>query len=312
MTEIIQSICFQENRISWVQASRNSTKINISRTTESLLPFIINYDNIQKPSTSLQIANHLNTLAANHDLSMDNVRFLLSAKFMIVKKILLDASISKGMIKEFVKAEYSQILTEPCDDYIIYLPEHSRETGNFAEILTVAFKKSLWNFFKKIADEAKFPLAQMSVNCFTVHDLFRNFFPDQIGQSLLVNFTERGFEITICDEKHFLNFTFKPYSKSLQSIEHLDDEEVLSVFNSVIEEIQSPDSIDRSLYSISKIFLYGNYLKPEWLEVLESQINTPVQLLDPMQTREWRIIADDPSFNPKQAYRIVEPFSNLL
>lgn len=316
MAEIIQSISFQENKVSWVQASRNSTKINISRTTESLLPFIINYDNIQKPGTSLQIANLLNTLASNHDLSapnaLDNVRFLLSARFMIIKKVLLDASISKDQAKEFVKAEYSQILTEPCDDYIIYLPEHSRETGKLIEILTVALKKSLFNFFEKIADEAKLSLSQMSVNCFTVHDLFIKFFPDHIGQSLLANFTERGFELSICDEKHLLDFTFRPYSKSLQSIEHLDDEEIISVFGSVLNDIQSPGSLDRSLYSISNIYFYGNYFKPEWLEALEAQVNTPVQMLDPMQTKGWRIIADDPSFNPDQAFRLVEPFSNLL
>jgi len=316
MAEIIQSISFQENKVSWVQASRNDTKINIGRTTESLLPFIINYDNIQKQGTSLQIANHLKTLAANHDLSMpnalDDVRFLLSAKFMFIKKIFLDAFISKDQIKEFVKAEYSQILTEPCDDYIIYLPEHSRETGKLTEILTVALKKSLFNFFKKIADEAELPLSQMSVNCLTIYDLFRKIFPDQIGQSLLANFTERGLELVICDEKHFLNFTFRPYSKSLQSIEHLEDEEVISGFNSVLNGIQSPDSIDRSLYSISKIYFYGNYFKPEWLEALEAQVNIPVQMFDPMQTRKWRIIADDPSFNPDQAYRLVDPFSNLL
>ena len=57
-------------------------------------------------------------------------------------------------------------------------------------------------------------------------DLFKKFFPDQIGQSLLVNFTERGYELIICDNKNFLNFLYKPYSKSLQSIEQLDDEEL--------------------------------------------------------------------------------------
>jgi len=312
MSEIIQSISFQENKISWIQASINNSKINITRVTESLLPFVINFDNIQKPSTSLQIANHLTTLASSHGITLTNVRFLLSAKFMIVKKVLLDPSIPKDQIKEFVRAEYSQVLTEPCDNYIIYLPEYKGEINGLKETLTIALKKDLFNFFKKIAEEAKFPLSQMSVNCFAVDDFLKRLFPDQIGQRLLVNFTERGYELIISDEKEFLNFLYKPYSKTLQPIEQLDDDEALSIFDTVLEEIQSPGNVDHPLYSISQIYLYGNYFKREWFEILESQFSIPVQMLNPMDTKEWRIIAEDPSFDPKKAYRFVEPFSNLF
>jgi hypothetical protein len=312
MSEIIQSISFQENKISWIQASIDNSKINISRVSESLLPFVINFDNIQKSSTSLQIANHINTLASSHGITMNNVRFLLSAKFMIVKKVLLDQSIPKNQVKEFIRAEYSQILTEPCDDYIIYLPQNNANTTGLNPILTIALKKDLFNFFKKIAEEANFPLSQMSVNCFAVDDFLTKLFPDQIGQRLLVNFTERGYELIISDNKQFMNFLYKPYSKSLQPIEQLDDDEVLSVFDTVLEEIQSPSILNHPLYSISRIYLYGNYFKREWLEILESQFSIPVQMLNPMDTREWRIIAEDPSFDPKKAYRFVEPFSNLF
>jgi len=312
MSEIIQSISFQENKISWIQASINNSKINISRVSESLLPFVINFDNIKKSSTSLQIANHINTLASSHGITMNNVRFLLSAKFMIVKKVLLDQSIPKNQVKEFIRAEYSQILTEPCDDYIIYLPQNNANTTGLNPILTIALKKDLFNFFKKIAEEANFPLSQMSVNCFAVDDFLTKLFPDQIGQRLLVNFTERGYELIISDNNQFMNFLYKPYSKALQPIEQLDDDEVLSVFDTVLEEIQSPSILNHPLYSISRIYLYGNYFKREWLEILESQFSIPVQMLNPMDTREWRVIAEDPSFDPKKAYRFVEPFSNLF
>jgi hypothetical protein len=152
----------------------------------------------------------------------------------------------------------------------------------------------------------------MSINCFTIDDLFKKFFPDQIGQSLLVNFTERGYELIICDNKNFLNFLYKPYSNSLQSIEQLGDEEILSIFDSVLDEIQTPNKIDNPLYSISQIFVYGNYLKAQWLEILDSQFSIPVQMFNPMNNKIWRVIAEDPSFDPKNAYRFIEPFSNLF
>lgn len=312
MSEIIQSISFQENRVSWIQASVNSKKINLNRITESLLPFVINYDNIRKPSIALQIANHLNTLASSHDISLDNVRFLLPAKFMIVKKILFDNSIPSEHLKKMVKAEYNHILTESSDAYIIYIPEYSKEVDNLKEILTVALKRELFNFFNKVAEEANFNLTQVSVNCLTVDALLKSFFPHIIGQTLLVNFTDRGFEFVVSDEKHFLKYLYKPYSKSLQSIEQLDDQEVLSALETALLEIQSPPSIDRSLFSISQLFLHGSYLQPQWVEMAESQLNIPVQTLNPMESKEWRVIADDPDFDPQSLYRYVEPLSNLL
>lgn len=312
MSEIIQSISFQENRVSWIQASVNAKKININRVAESLLPFVINYDNIRKPSIALQIANHLNTLASSHDISLNNVRFLLPAKFMIVKKILLDRFISKEQVKKIVKAEYNQILTESSDAYIIYIPQYSKEVNNLNEILTVALKRDLFNFFNKIAEEANFNLTRISVNCFSVSSLLKSLFPQIIGQTLLVNFTERGFELIICDEKYFLTFLYKPYAKSLESIEQLDDPEILSSLSDVLEEIQSPSSIDRSLFSISQIYFYGSYFKPEWLDIAETQLSIPVHILNPIQSKEWRVITDDPDFDPNTVYRYIEPLSNLL
>jgi hypothetical protein len=98
----------------------------------------------------------------------------------------------------------------------------------------------------------------------------------------------------------------------MQPIGQLDDEEILSAFDSVVDEIQSPNKINNPLYSISQIFVYGNYLKAKWLEILDSQFSMPVQILNPMDNKNWRVIAEDPSFDPKNAHRFIEPFSNIF
>jgi len=312
MSEKINSISFQDNRVSWLNAELGDHTITVNRAIESLLPLVINLENIQQATAPTQMANHLRTLASSHDISIENIRFVLPSKFLLVKRILVDQYVTNENFREIVMDEMSQILSESSDNYYIYTPEFQSTNENYREIISVAFKKQILQFFQDIASKADITPDQILVNCFTVDSLFRKFFPDQIGQSLLANFSERGYEIVISDEKNFLTTIFKPYSKSLMSIEQLDDEEILSMFDSIIEEIQIPGSIGNPIYSISQIYLYGSYFKPQWLDMLRSQFSIPVHTLNPMDTREWRLITNDPAFNPDEAYRFVEPLSTLI
>ncbi|NIU01684.1 MAG: hypothetical protein GWN01_12450, partial [Nitrosopumilaceae archaeon] len=97
--------------MSWVQAEVESGQsIGIKKVVESPLPFVINYDNIQKSTTALRIANHLNSLADTNELTTDKLRFVLSTKFGITKKITLDETIAPNLYSEIVKNELSYII----------------------------------------------------------------------------------------------------------------------------------------------------------------------------------------------------------
>ncbi|NIU01685.1 MAG: hypothetical protein GWN01_12455, partial [Nitrosopumilaceae archaeon] len=136
-----------------------------------------------------------------------------------------------------------------------------RERNSIKELLAVAIRKDLFSFFQQVGQEAHFSLQRISLNCFSIDELYRRFFPNLIGQSLLVNFTERGFEMVVSDEQNFLDFNFKPYTPFLQDIEQLSENEVFSAFSAGVDEIQKPGVAESSMYSISQIFLFGTYFK---------------------------------------------------
>lgn len=313
MGEIINSICFKENNISWVQADVNSGQsITIKKVMESALPFIINYDNIQKPTTALQIANHIRSLAASNELSLQNIRFLLPTKFAMVKKIRVDKYIPQSQYNAIMRVELEHILTGSIDDYFIYQPDYSRQNGPIQELLAITIRKDFFNFIQKIGKEAALAVTRINLNCFTIDEIYRRFFPNLMGQSLLVNFTEKGFEFIISDETNFQNYIFKPYSKSLQSINQLDEREILTNFTALVDSIQHPEVVDSPIYSFSHIFLFGSHFKNHWLTNLGQQFSIPVKVLDPTTTSEWQIIAEDENFKAMGAYRFLEPLSNIF
>jgi hypothetical protein len=315
MGDTINSICFKENNISWVQAEiDNSQRITIKKVVESPLPFIINYDNIQKPTTALQIANHIKSLANTHELSLQNMRFLLSAKFAIIKKIRVDQYIPLEQYSYLLRTELGNLLTGDIDDYLVYQPDYARdnESDSLKEFLAVTIRKNFFTFIQQIDREANLSVTRINLNCFSIDEIYRRFFPNMMGQTLLVNFAERGFEFVISDESNFLNYIYKPYSKSLQNIDQLDEQEILSNFNTIVDHIQHPDIVDLPLYSFSHIFLFGRHLKSDWLNILKQEFSIPVKIFDPASTTEWQIVTTDENFKTSGAYRFVEPLSNIF
>lgn len=309
----VQSISFHENNVSWVEvevgASQSAT---VKKAIESPLPVSINFDNLHKSASAVQIANHLRSLADSHHLGGGETRFLLSARFALVKKILVDQEIPESLYSELARNELNYVFSASTDDYLIYQPQYSREQDALREILTVALRKDLYSFFEEVAREADFTLEKINLNCFTVDNLYHRFFPNLIGQTLLVNFAERGLEIVISDQRDFLDFRFKPYSRSLQTIDQFDQNEVVSIFYNMLAELQQPGRLDAPLYSISQVYLFGSFFKSEWLEQFQDNCNLPLRVLNPTDTAEWQIIVDDTNLNTAGTCRFVEALSNIF
>lgn len=313
MGEIINSISFQDQHVSWIQAEVGANQtINIIRVAESPLPFVINLSNLQKSATIAEIAHKLKLMKTANDFGAENVRFLLPARFGLVKKVYVDQYIPENAHSDLIRSELSHILTVPVNDYIIYHPEYWRENNFLKELLAVALRKELYSFFRNIAEEAQLSLQQINLNCFAIDELYRRFFPNLIGETLLVNFIENGYEIILCDQKFFINYLFKPYTRNFQSIDQLSDKEVVTNFVSIVEDLQRPGSVDVPLYSISQIFVFGHPFQPDLLPMLLEQNLPTTRILNPTDSSEWQIVFNDPAIHPEDAFRIVEPLSNLF
>jgi len=313
MGELVNSICFQENNITWVQAETDgNNNVNIKRVAENPLPFVINYDNLQRSATSLEIANQLKKMRDEYGVGDGSVRFLIPARFGMVKKVYVDQYIPQDVHEEVVKFELEQTLPASTNDYLIYRPDYSRESNFLQELLTVVVPKNLFAFFREISEEAQLSVKEINLNCFALDNLYRKLFPNLIGETMLVNFTQHGYEFILSDQKNFLNYIYKPYSRNLQSVEQLSDEEIASNFISLVEDIQRPGSVDTPLYSISQIYVFGNLLKPEWLDHINDRGLPTTRILNPTDSTEWQIVFTEPSLNTNELYRFVEPFSNIF
>ncbi|NOX36694.1 MAG: hypothetical protein GXO78_04075 [Calditrichaeota bacterium] len=312
MAESIQSICIQDNNLTWIQGRAEGNQLIIEKVLESALPVPIQYDQLDKKAAPLQIANHLNYLAKANELTLDVARLTIPTKFGLIRKVMVDEAIPQGSYAQIARGELSYVLTSPAEDYYIYLPPYERPADPLKEILSVAVRKNLFQFFKKIADEAHFKIDVLTLNAFPIDHMYRELFGDQIGQVLLVNFTEYGFEYVLSDEKDFIHAGFFPFSSQLQSIQEVNEEEILAAFESMLGDFKNLGGEEDTWYAASQILVFGYFFQNNWLDQLEARAGVPVKILNPLESSRWEIDVQTQELDVYNAHRFIEPFANLL
>ncbi len=310
--DMVHSFSFQENKVTWVYAERNNRVLTLRRAEESLLPVMINAENLERTATAIQVANHLSMLAREYDFQVRQGYFLLSPKFALVRPVALDKSIQHPQQVQYVRQEMCQTLTLPEDEYLIYVPDYQREKNNYLVRLGIGLNIQLYRFFQRVVEETGWQVTQLGLSSFALETLYRSAYPDLTDTSLLVNFTERGYELTLVDEKGFLDVFYRPYSRSMESIEQLEEESILSNFDAMLEEIQRPEPLVQPRYTITNILVFGSYFRPEWKDLLISQTTVPVQLFDLNKLRDWQLVFDDLELSQDSSFRFIEPIAQII
>jgi hypothetical protein len=80
----------------------------------------------------------------------------------------------------------------------------------------------------------------------------------------------------------------------------------------MIEEIKQPSFLEKPLYDINSLYLYGFHFKPEWLEMLKAQVQIPVELFNFSESSAYQLSIDNTSATPEKIFQFIEPISNII
>ena len=312
MADPIQSIGFQDHHLSWVEGNLSGNQIIIEKVLESELPIRLDATTFGAQTGALQVANHLKYLAKANEMILNEVRLSLPARMGLIKKILVDNSIPKEEYLALAHSELGYILDDPIDDFLVFMPEYERTAKTLKETMAVAVRKNIHQFFQKVAEEGEFHIHLLTLNAFTIDHLYRRLFCDQIGPVLLVNFTELGFEFIISDERNYIHNGFIPYTKELQSIQQIPEDQVLASFEAMMNDLKNPAIDEAFSFSFSRIYIFGAFLQNNWIDQLESMANVPVILMNPLESSHISVEVKAANFDAYNAHRFIEPLANLL
>lgn len=308
----INSLSFQEDFVLWTEIDVEERTIHIKRAVSESLPLTIDQQSISQPIAIKQVANHLDAIAQKNQLTAGRVRFTIPGRFAVIKKIQVDEAIPAGHYPEIVSYQLEKTWKESPDNYQLYLPEYHRQKNGYTEILALAVRKEVLNFFEEAARQAHLELESLTPACFTVDEFFRTLHPSFDDEVLLLGWQRRGYDIIISDSQEFVDYQFRPYNANFSAIEQIDDEEILSRFDALIEDLRQPATFDKPLHEFSAIYIYGFHFQPEWLDFVRAQVQIPVYLFNLNESDIYHLAAESQEISSDRIYQIIEPVSNIF
>ncbi|GAB4370284.1 MAG: hypothetical protein Kow0042_12450 [Calditrichia bacterium] len=312
MNRDISSISLQEDFLLWVDVAVRNGLWELRRALSESLPVSINQQTYREPTTARQIAKQLSELLQKSELDSPSVRLTLPGRFFLVKKVKVPAAISPSDYQDFVAFEFEKIWNEDRNNYHVYLPEFSRQNGHIKEILALAIRKEVLGFIEEIAQMANLNPEIITPAYFTVEEFFRKTHPDLTGLNLLLGWQRHGYDIIISDEHNFVSYQFRPYNTNFDDIDKLEEEELISGFEAVVEEIQHPPILDKNVYSVQGIYLYGFHFKPSWMALLKAQVPISLQLFNLDEVTSLKLQPAGEHIKTDQIHQFIEPISNVM
>jgi hypothetical protein len=308
----ISSLSFREDAIIWTELSTQDNSLLIKRAANDSLPLFLHHESIHQGITVSKIAHFISDFIKKNQFKVQNLKITVPGRFAVIKKILVDATISRENFSDLVSFEFEKSWDESPKNYSIYLPEYSRTRGPYKEILAVAIRNNVLKFFDSVFNKLNIEVKGISPSCFTIDEFFRAQIPNISGINLLIGFQNRGYDLILVDSHNFLKYSFRPYNNNMDQLSKIAAEEIISNFKKVVADIQKPPKLSEPLHDIQSIYLYGTYLNPHWSEMIHSKVQIPVQVFSFQNSSLYSIKQDSVEEVQKNIFRYIEPLSNIF
>jgi len=307
----IVSISFREDSFTWLELSKNENNLDIQRAVFQKLPFFINHKSLNESQTKSKITESLKKIITNSNLDNRTINLSIPGRFAIIKNIPTDETLPADGLENLVNFEFEKLWDESRQNYHIYLPEQN-STKETATTLAVAIRKIILDFFNEVFQEVDVKLDSFTLSCFSVEELFRQFFPETTGPSLLLGWQRRGFDAIVTDKEKFVSYRFQSYNKKFDPIEKISEFDLANAFSNLLFEIQQPKILNEPILEIQTIYNFGYYLKPNWLDFMRNRVQIPINLYNFDASSKFGLTISEKKLNPEFVYKYVEPLSNVF
>jgi hypothetical protein len=241
-----------------------------------------------------------------------NLSVSIESNLAALKRISLPDSISKSEEKEHIHWDLSQSLIDPIDDYIYYKTDNVFETFSRKDFLTIAIKKNIISFFKKLSVELSLTLVDVSINQLVAEIALQNFLQEQAtGLVLLFKIAPNKMESTYLWNGNFFS---SDYERLIGYDQNEEFSEVL--INNMRSKIKQMETLFEQYrqeeIKVDRIFIYGEDVTDDLLSLIKQSINVSPAKLNPLQNinKSERLNSALPSL--EEATKYVESIGVVL
>jgi len=229
----------------------------------------------------VRLANHILNHLESIQIQPTSVSVSIESNLCLAKRIKIPLNYKDKEEANHIHWDLENSIITSLDDYVYLKTDSIYNHDNFKEVLVIALRKNIVEFFQSLVDFAKMKIMNLSANQLAAEICFKNALKDKTDNiSLLYRISQDRLE-SIC--LHNGNLYMSNYEKIKLVSSRSPNEILLEKITNYIKFVENYfDHAQESSSKIDQIYIYGLEIKEDLKSLLDKNISTPISTLNPL------------------------------
>lgn len=206
----------------------------------------------------------------------------IESNLSLVKRIEIPTGLDEKEEAKHIEWDLTNSLVSPIEEYLYLKTTNFYDRNTHKEVMVVALRKNIIDFFKSFVDIAKIKLNNISTNSLATELCFQNSIKnstDDINILFRIN-SDRIESLCLLNKKLYMSDYEKIKSVSTRSKEEILLEKITNYTKKTENHFEQ---LFNSPRAIKNIYLYGMDIKESFISLLSKNISTNISFLNPLE-----------------------------
>jgi len=230
----------------------------------------------------IRLANLILNKFESLHLEPTDISISIESNLSLVKRIEIPSGLDEKEEAKHIEWDLSNSLISSIEDYVYLKTNNFYDRNTHKEVMVVALRKEIIDFFKSFVDFAKIKLNNLSTNSLATELCFQNTIREN-NDNVNILFRINSDRIdSLCKKKKKLYMSDYEKIKPVSS-RSKEEKKKKKIVNYTKKTENYFEKLDNSTQKIDNIYLYGMNIKESFISLLSKNISTNILTLNPLE-----------------------------
>lgn len=276
-------LSFTVEHIAYAHFIKNDRSIDLTNLGTINYPFFYDEREFFREDRILLLADLLRHAFEKLNIEHPGISISLETNLAILKRVTVPPDLEAKELQDHIAWDLSESLILPINNYVYNVTSNSFGHHNHQDVLVITIPKKVINFFSQISRLTRYPLRNLSLNQLTTELTLRSILINK-NQGLFVLFKIAANRL----ETTYIwngNYLYSRYEKIILPVQPGPFIQVIMErIKSNIKYIENMfEQWGMELTVVDKIFVYGDSIHSDLIDVIQKNCSVPVFRLNPLQ-----------------------------
>ncbi len=275
-------LAFTADTITFAYFTKNNEELILSNLDKISYPFPYDESVFFLEENIIRLANLILNHCESLQIHPNSVSISIESNLCLTKRIEIPHDFKTKNEAEHIHWDLGNSVISSLDNYVYLKTNTCYDYQKFKEILVIALRKDIIDFFQSFADFAKIKLKNMSTNQLAAEVCVNNIVNDSSEKLNLVHRITSNRLESIC----LLNGSLfmSKYEKLKPGVLSSNDEILLEKISGYTKFVENYfEQSENTQRNIDHIYIYGSELNENFISHLNKNISTPLAILNPIK-----------------------------